>query len=252
MSPQRIDTAPVSLVQRAMSVLGAFTGSTRALSLSEIAAKTNLPVSTTHRVVKELQRGGFLVRTPDKLYHVGTKLWLIAMQAPINDQLREAALPALAKLHEATGENVNLAVFDRGRTLYVDRIYTQRAVPTISRAGDYLPLHTTGVGKCLLAWQSQKEIDNYLSQPLSKPTAKSITDPKKLAAELQQVREQGYSIAREEMTLGASAIGVPILIGDRIVAAIGLVVRPERLELPQLVAQLKQTAKEIGYRLQHA
>ena len=106
MSPQRIDTAPVSLVQRAMSVLGAFTGSTRALSLSEIAAKTNLPVSTTHRVVKELQRGGFLVRTPDKLYHVGTKLWLIAMQAPINDQLREAALPALAKLHEATGEEL--------------------------------------------------------------------------------------------------------------------------------------------------
>lgn len=252
MSPQRSDTAPVSLVQRAMSVLSAFTGSSRALSLSDIASKTNLPVSTTHRVVKELQRGGFLVRTPDKLYHVGTKLWLIAMQAPINDQLREAALPALALLHEATGQNVNLAVYDRGRTLYVDRIYTQRAVPTISRAGDYLPLHTTGVGKCLLAFQPETEIENYLSHPLTKPTNKSITDPEKLRAELLQIREQGYSVAREEMSVGASAIGVPILIGDRIVAAIGVVVSPDRLDIPSLVTQLKQTAKDIAFRLQYS
>lgn len=237
---------PTAVLAKAIDILSCFGPKSGALSLSDIAKSTGLPVSTCHRITHTLVAGGFLSRGSDRRFRVGTKLWTIAQYAPLSDRLREAALPSLARLYEETGENITLAVLDRGQALYVDRLVGERSVPTISRAGGHLPLHTTGVGKVLLAYQSESYIDQYLAQHLERPTPYSIVEPAKLREDLTEVRQRGYSLTREEMTIGSGSIAVPIMRGSRCIAAVGVIVHLARLNAPRLVATLTKAAASIA------
>ena len=251
MSPARVDSgAPTALLERAMEILGCFDSKHSALTLTQIAEITKLPMSTCHRIVGTLEQGGFLSKGGDRRFRVGTKLWTIAQHAPLSERLRESALPTLARLYEETGENVTLAVLDRGQALYVDRLVGERSIPTISRAGGHLPLHTTGVGKVLLAYQSEKAIEQYLAQPLPKPTPQSITNPDALRKDLAEVRKNGYSITRQEMTRGSGSIAVPIMRKGKCVAAVGVIVHLNRLDINRLVSTLTDAAASIAAELE--
>ena len=251
MTPARVDTgAPTALLERAMEILSCFDPKHSALTLTEISELTKLPMSTCHRIIGTLEEGGFLSKGSDRKYRVGTKLWTIAQHAPLSERLRESALPTLARLYEETGENVTLAVLDRGQALYVDRLVGARSVPTISRAGGHLPLHTTGVGKVLLAYQPQKAIEQYISRPLPKPTPQSITNSEALLANLAEVRARGYSITREEMTKGSGSIAVPIMRKGKCIAAVGVIVHLARLDINRLVATLNDAAASIAAELE--
>lgn len=245
MSPKRAAGAPTTLLDRAMLILGCFGPDANALSLSELSERTHLPLSSCHRIATSLVDGGFLDRGDDRRYRVGTTLWTIAQHAPLSDRLRESALPALARLYEETGENITLAVLDRGQALYVERLMGERSIPTVSRAGGHLPLHTTGVGKVLLAYQLADVIERYLSEPLARPTRDSIDDPERLRRDLAQVVERGYSITRQEMTAGSGSIAVPILVDGECVAAVGVIVHLARLDVNRLVGTLNRAAATI-------
>jgi DNA-binding IclR family transcriptional regulator len=207
-------------------------------------------MSSTHRVVAELTTGGFLVRGKDKRYRIGTRMWSIAQLAPVSDQLRDRSLPTLARLYEETGENITLAVLDRGQALYVDRLVGEKTIPSASRAGGHLPLHTTGVGKVLLAYLDKEKIESYLSRPLQRPTPYSVTDPEKLQVELAEVRQRGYAVARQEMTPGSGSVAVPILRRGRCIAAVGVVSHLNKLDVPHLVEILNQAALSIARELE--
>lgn len=235
-----------------MDILGCFGPMHQALTLTELSELTKLPVSSCHRIIGTLVEGGFLIKGADRKYRVGTRLWTIAQHAPLSDRLRESALPTLARLYEETGENVTLAVLDRGQALYVDRIVGERSVPTISRSGAHLPLHTTGVGKVLLAFQSDEVIEKYLARPLAKPTTQSVTDPDALRRELAEVRARGYSITRQEMTAGSGSIAVPIRSQGRVVAAVGVIVHVAKLNESRLVASLKKASEAISRELEQS
>ena len=250
MSPARVVSgAPTALLERAMEILGCFDEKHSALTLTQLAQLTKLPMSTCHRIVGTLEEGGFLSKGSDRKFRVGTKLWTIAQHAPLSERLRESALPTLARLYEETGENVTLAVLDSGQALYVDRLVGERSIPTISRAGGHLPLHTTGVGKVLLAYQSEKAIEQYLSKPLPRPTPQSITQPDALRKDLAEVRKNGYSITRQEMTRGSGSIAVPIMRNGKCVAAVGVIVHLNRLDVNRLVSTLTDAAASISAEL---
>jgi DNA-binding IclR family transcriptional regulator len=251
MSPARsTEGAPISSIGRGIAVLACFTPRAHSLTLSELSQKSKLPMSSTHRVVAELTTGGFLVRGKDKRYRIGTRMWSIAQLAPVSDQLRDRSLPTLARLYEETGENITLAVLDRGQALYVDRLVGEKTIPSASRAGGHLPLHTTGVGKVLLAYLDKEKIDSYLSRPLQRPTPYSVTDPEKLQVELAEVRQRGYAIARQEMTPGSGSVAVPILRRGRCIAAVGVVSHLNKLDVPHLVEILNQAALSIARELE--
>jgi len=251
MSPARsTEGAPISSIGRGIAVLACFTPRAHALTLSELSQKSKLPMSSTHRVVAELTTGGFLVRGKDKRYRIGTRMWSIAQLAPVSDQLRDRSLPTLARLYEETGENITLAVLDRGQALYVDRLVGEKTIPSASRAGGHLPLHTTGVGKVLLAYLDKEKIDSYLSRPLLRPTPYSITDPEKLHTELAEVRQRGYAVARQEMTPGSGSVAVPIMRRGRCIAAIGVVSHLNKMDVPHLVEILNQASTSIAHELE--
>src|SRR5919206_2872524 len=148
-----------SVTSRALAVLDAFDSAAPRLSLSEIAARAGLPLTTAHRLLAELTAWGALARRSDGRYEIGRRLWELGLLAPVQLELRQVAAPFLLDVHTATRDTVHLAVREDLRALYVERISGRESVPVVSQVGSRLPLHATGVGKVLLAAAPEDVVD---------------------------------------------------------------------------------------------
>ncbi|QGK68213.1 helix-turn-helix domain-containing protein [Allosaccharopolyspora coralli] len=239
-----------SVTARALGVLTAFDiGHTR-LTLTEIARRSEIPLATAHRLVGELVQWGALNREGDGRYAVGLRLWEIGLLAPVHAELRRTALPYMQELYETTGENVHLAVRDGLEAVYVEKLTGRRSAPIISRSGGRLPLHSTGVGKVLLAHAPAPLVHEYCEQALLRHTPYTIVEPGRLGRELQAIRQRGFAQTSEEMTLGNCSVAVPIRDADGgVVASLGLVVHSVRAELPKLARPLLPAAEAIQQRM---
>jgi DNA-binding IclR family transcriptional regulator len=232
-----------SVTGRALAVLGAFDAEHTRLSLSDIARRTGIPLSTTFRLVAELEQWRALDREPDGRYAVGFRLWELGRLAPVNDGIREAALPYLQDLYELTRENVHLAVRDGDEAVYVEKLTGHRAVPILSRVGGRLPLHATGVGKALLAAAPGPFRAAYLRGTLVRVTPYTLVDPVRLAREIEFVRRRGWARTSEEMSLGSCSVAVNI---PGTGAALGLVVHSVRRDLERWVPALRRAAAGVA------
>lgn len=239
-----------SVTARALSVLGAFDTDVPRLTLTEIAQRSEIPLATAHRLVGELEEWGALHRETDGRYAIGLRLWELGLLTPVHSDLRAVSMPYMQKLHDQTGENVHLAIRDGSQALYVEKLTGRRSAPVISRSGGRLPLHTTGVGKVLLAHAPTRLVREYCAGPLSRHTPYTIVEPGRLDRELATVRQRGYARTAEEMTLGTCSVAVPVCdVGGRVVAALGLVVHSGRAEVDKLVKTLLPAADSIGRQL---
>jgi len=234
-----------SVTSRALTVLAAFDQDHLRLGLSQIARRAGLPLTTTHRLVHELEAGQALERREDGSYVVGRRVWQLGLLAPVPLELREAARPFMQDLYETTRENVHLAVRDDLQALYVELISGRDSVPIVSRPGVRLPLHATGVGKVLLAHAPADLVRRALLDP-QRVTGYTVVEPGRLRADLAETRRRGFSRTAEEMTLGTFSLAVPVLDAEgRVVAALGLVTRTQRRDLPRLVPALRVTSAGI-------
>src|SRR5690606_11074437 len=230
-----------------MAILNAFEQGGVRLNLSEICRRSGLPLATGHRLVGELAEGGFLERVPDGTYRIGTRLWRIGSQAPAVMGLRELALPHMEDLYEATHDNVQLGVLRDGRALIVERLRGTRSVPVVTQIGSMLPLHTTGVGQVLLAYAPPEVREKVLAGELARHAARPITAPDELRECLERVRRDGYSVTRDEMTLGASSVGAPIRdASGQVVAALSLVSNTRSADLRRLLPPLMTAARALS------
>ncbi|OEU90470.1 IclR family transcriptional regulator [Streptomyces abyssalis] len=241
-----------TVASRMLAILDAFDFEHPRLSLSELARRADLSLPTTHRLVGELTSWRGLEREDDGKYRVGLHLLELGLLSGVHTRLRDVAMPFMQELYEATRENVHLAVRDGDKALYVEKLTGHRSVPIISRTGGRLPLHTTGVGKALLAWASPAVIDSHLGRQLSRPTRYSIREPGRLRRDLRRTRRRGFATTREEMTLGSCSVASPVLVDDEPVAAVGVVVRSSSLELDRLAPPVLAAARGIGARLAEA
>lgn len=239
-----------SVTSRVLAILGAFDVDHPTLTLSDIARRAGLPVATAHRLVGELVTWGALSRGPDGGYTVGVRLWEVGLLSPLHTRLREVAVPFLQDLHASVRENVHLAVRDGDEALYVEKVTGHRSVPIVSRVGGRLPLHATGVGKALLAFQDPAYVAGFLRRPLRRCTPYTVIEPGRLARELTTVRRRGWAATSEEMTLGSCSVAVPVLGPDGTgVTSIGIVVHSLGANLERLVPALKSAADQVAARL---
>ena len=241
---------------RALRLLGSFSEDEPELSAAALAARSGLARSTAHRLAAELVAIGLLSKT-DAGYTIGTRLWELGELSPLSMRLREGALPFLERLYEASGENVHLAVLDgddpaTADALYVARIAGETSIPTLSRMGGRLPLHTTGVGKALLATRDDDWLDRFFSRELERETVFSVTDAERLRTELAAAKQRGYATTRQEMTLGniSIAAAVPVIRGlPR--AAVGIVGHIGRSDERRLSPLVIRTARDIAEAVSH-
>jgi DNA-binding IclR family transcriptional regulator len=230
---------------RALALVGAFDEEHRRLSLTELAARAELPLPTAHRLVAELVAWGALAKTSSGQYVVGRRLWDIGLLAPMQAGLLETASPFLHDLYGATLATVHFAVRDGTEVLYLERLRGHASVPVVSTVGSRLPLYSTGVGKVLLAHAPADVQDEVLSH-LERITPYTVTQPGTLRRQLSRVVRDGYATTVEEMSLGACSVGVPVRRGSEVVAALGLVVASLKKDRPRLVSALQVAAHGIG------
>lgn len=242
----RTNTPGESVLVRATRLLRAFDEDGPELDLAELTARSGLPRSTVHRLTAELVELGMLDRTPSG-YTVGTGLWEIGELSPVSLRLRERALPHLLELYAATGENVHLAMLAGTEALYVARLTGPGSVPTLSRMGGRLPLHTTGVGKALLAGRDEEWLAGYFALPRERETLHSVTGEGELRDEIARARASGYATTRQEMTLGnvSIAAALPPLAGLP-PAAVGVVTHLGRADEGRLAPLVMRTAADIA------
>jgi len=200
----------LSALQKAFSVLDAFTPSRPVMSVRELSRRSGIARSTTHRLVGELVEWGALERTEDGV-RIGMKLFELGALASSQVGLREAALPFAHHLNELTGLTVNLAVRDGVDVVYIEKISTRNLRVPHSRLGGRGKIHATGLGKAILAFSPPEVLDAVTALPLEAVTSKTITDPAALRAELHRVRAAGVAYDVEESRLGLFCVAAPIL-----------------------------------------
>lgn len=217
-------TGPV--LSRGLSLLGSFSTSRRALTLSQLATTANVPLSTAHRLVAELVAWGALERDEDGSYRIGLRLWELGALAPRGQGLRETALPFLEDLSQISRENVQLAVREGAEVVFVERIAGSGAVPVLTRVGGRFALTSTGVGLVLLAHAPADVQDKVLGSRIERYTERTVIDPTRLRSMLADVRTSGFSISDRQVSMDSLSVGAPI--HDHrglVVAAVSLVIR---------------------------
>jgi DNA-binding IclR family transcriptional regulator len=211
---------------RVLALFAAFSSVDPVLGLTELAKASGLPIATTHRLAAELVEWGALERRADGRYQVGLRLWHTGALAPAHRDLRSAAQPFMGDLYEATHENVQLAVRDGSRVLCLDKISGRLSVDNVTKVAGWLPAHSTGVGKIILAFSGADLLADVLAAGLTRYTPHTITLPGVLVDALRQVRESQIAFSLEEMTIGAASVAAPVFGPDgELVASLALVVR---------------------------
>src|SRR3984957_11375220 len=231
MSPTHRDTVPEGGLDRAAAILGAFDAAHRELTLAALVTRCGLPRSTTHRTAMRMVQLGWLEK-PGNRYRIGNRLFEIASLAPIRLELREAVLPFLQDLHQATKITVQLGVLDGTQVLVVEKITGHRAMPMLSQVGGMIPAYCSALGRAILAYSEPALIDAALAGPLPARTPRTLTSRVAILRELTAVPERGWAIEREEGNIGVSCVAAPVFgpLGE--VAAALSVTGPSQLVKP--------------------
>lgn len=230
-------------------------------SAADLARSANLPFSTTYRLLGSLTRDGFVDYEPDgRRYHLGgLRVFQLGGQRVSNHHgFAATALPVLQRVTESTHEATILSVRDGNHHLTVNKVdgppKTFRV--TSDPPGHLGALHTTSVGKAIVAFEDEIERKRLLEElpPLDPLTERSITDRDKFREEIEQVRRQGgYAVMDEENEIGMRAVAVPVLNSQgHAFASLATAVPVFRMSMEELIAHvptLQEAAAELAARL---
>lgn len=208
---------------RMMRVLEAFEGQ-RELSLHELAKRSGLVKSSVYRILFTLHRLGYVERGAQALYSISPRLRQLAGDPRESWDISELAAPFMGELVRRFQETVNLGVLQQGEVAYVRVAESPQALRLAAHAGMCSPLHSTALGKCLMAWLSRGEIEAILREkPLRPRTDRTIRDRASLYHDLERVRARGYAVDNEEDSRGARCIAAPVRnSAGKVVAAVSI------------------------------
>ena len=203
------------------------------LSISQISVRSGIPLSTTHRLVNELEEHGLLERQPDRTYRLGVRLWELASNTPGAVGIREIAKVHLMAVHSQVRQHTQLGILEGRDVLFLERLSTREAVVNYTIIGGRLPLHASSSGLVLLANSSAQTQNDYLSSPLVSYTANTMVKPRELRSTLARIRKDGYAVTPGHIHLSARGIAVPVRgVHHEVVAAMGVVL-PNEESTPQ-------------------
>jgi len=237
-------------VERAMSLLRCFEHGPTEIRLSELAQRTGLTVSTTHRLARALCAGGLLMQNPaNERYCLGPTLVVLGRRAEASLGY-DRALPPLRLLAEETGESVNLGIRAGADVLVVLDVPSSSPLRFSQEAGSRVPIHTSAMGKCLLAFSPHPAQEVAALGELPRVTERTITERARLAEQLALVRDRGWGLNDEERNPGVRAMAVPVLRPDGTaagaIAVQGPAIRIDDARLQLLLGPLQRTAASLA------
>ena len=242
-------------VQKAMNLLEALVRSGQPRRLTELARQLGLTKPNVYRLLSTLTVLGYVKKDADtSLYSPTLKLWEMGSLLVRDVDLVGVAGSRLRGLCEQCHESVQLAVFDSGFTVYVDKVDSAQPLKAITTIGSRVPATATSTGKAMLAWLPSESLDAAF-QHVKRYTPITLTRRKDIERDLEETRKRGYALNRGEFRAGVCGIAAPVR--DRsggVIASIGIwgaeknILGTRHIELAQMaMAAARDVSRDLGF-----
>lgn len=202
----------VTSVRRALQILKIFSQADDSLLLGEISRYTDLPKSTTHRLLSSLEAEGFIEQDPQNgEYHLGIELVRLGKVATENMDLPKIARGEMEKLSKITQQTSNFYVMRDFKRVCIAQVSGPNYIRRHSYLGATFPLYCGASGKVFLAYSTAEYVERYFDHvTLKKITDRTMIDRQELEKEFEQIRKQGYSSTVGERDATTASVAVPI------------------------------------------
>jgi IclR family KDG regulon transcriptional repressor len=205
----------VQTIERAAKILDLVAQSSQGISVSDLSDALKLPKGTVHRLLLSLAYFGYIKQDmKTKKYLLGLKLLELGNLIANQLDFRKLAEPLLKDLVESSRETVHMVIIDNNEIVYIDKIETEQSTGGLkmsSMVGSRNHAHSCAVGKVLLSYFSEEEINNLIKEKgLPRRTAQTITTRLRLKEQLAIIKKQGYAIDDEENEAGIRCVAAPI------------------------------------------
>ncbi|WHY02700.1 IclR family transcriptional regulator [Neobacillus sp. DY30] len=247
----------LSSVRNALKILKSFTMDEPEKKVSDISSELGLNKSTVSRTMATLASEGFVYKDPEsKKYRLGFSLLSLSSIVNSNTDVYRESYPVLSRLVENLGETAHISVIDKLEVIYLQKVECNHPVRFLTHVGRRNPPHCTSSGKVLLAYADEELVSAVLDQGLEKFTKNTITDPELLRANLQEIKQNGYSTSFEELNEGVNSIAAPIYdYKGNVIAALSVVGPKQRIQshkvqgfAKKIIVAAKEVSERMGYR----
>jgi DNA-binding IclR family transcriptional regulator len=195
-------------IEKVLSVLEALADQER---ITDLAETTGLPKSTVHRILQSLVAFGFATSDGSGCYLPGPRVLTLAGKVMHRLDPARLANPALQALRDRTGHTVHLALRNGDEAVYIEKLAGRKPYEIPSRIGQSLLLHSTAIGKAILASLSDEEVAAICRRTgMPRRTTQTITSPADLLTHLTEVRRRGYAVDDEEDVEGMRCLGAAV------------------------------------------
>jgi len=244
------------IVDRALAMLEWLARNPGAHGVREIARALTMTKSTAHRLLGTLTRRGWVRKAPGDLkYTIGLKVLSIGSVILNRTTFLEAAVPISRELARATGEAIYLGVQEGNDVVIIHKVGGAQAIRFDENVGTRAYLHTSAIGKAILAARDDAEVERILSETgLPRRTPATITDRARLFDELSKIRARGIAESNEENYVGALGVAATIynqagdVVGAITVAGLKSRMNSSRLKLARLVrVAANRISAELGF-----
>lgn len=254
---RKLAESPSIAVERALAMLERVADASNGLSNSELARALDIPKSSASYILRTLERRGYLSRDRESgRYRLGLRILSLSRGVMSHLDIRQIALPHLKAVVEKTHLTCHLAILDAGEAVYVEKVDAPGFIKMDTWVGRRMKVHSTSVGKSLVAWLPEDEVLAILERHgMERRTPKTIVTARRYVSELQRVRDNGFAVDDEENNPGARCVGVPIFDApNHVAAALGLsgtssqVTRDNVSKLAEILRDAaRRISRQLGY-----
>lgn len=209
---------------RVIDVLLLFTDGPSTLGVTHIARELGLSKAVVHRILQSLVARSALRYVPESRgYRLGPAVVALGARSLRDSDLRRAALPALRRLHDETGETTTLSELVGDERVYIDQLESTQEIRMTVEIGRRFPLYAGASSKAILAELPESVLTAVLAAPPSPTVSGPVPEPARLRAELRQIRERGAAVTSGERQGGAASVAAAVHWADgRVVGAISV------------------------------
>lgn len=241
----------VQSLDRALRLLELLAEDDEGYRLVDLAERSGLSPSTTHRLLTTLEQKRFVQFDREaNVWHIGVQCFAVGSAFGRRRNVTTLAVPIMRRLRDTTNETVNLGLADQGDVVFVTQVESRELMRAMGKPGGRMPLACTAMGQAILAAMTDKEVTEYLQKyGLPRLTPNSIARPTRLHEALAEARRTGYAVDHEENSVGLRCVAAVIHNENRrpiaAVSIAGPTVRVTLGRLPELGAQVVAAAREI-------
>ncbi|MDZ7758756.1 MAG: IclR family transcriptional regulator [Desulfovermiculus sp.] len=227
-----------------------------ALHVSRIAAALGYNRAGAHRFVSTLKDLGYVQQTADGQYELSFKILELSTKLARRFEIRKSASSFMRQLSATFHETINLGFLEGTDVVHLDKIDSPELLRPDPEIGSRAPAHTTALGKAILAFLPQEELDAFLSKVDWTPrTPKACSRPQDLQENLQTIQAKGYALDDEELCLGLRCVAVPIFDQHNYpryaISISGPSMRMSSERMQEMSRALVEVGKSLSQRLQH-